>query len=186
VPTVPPPLFATDEPYKQREYTLDWQFQAARTTLNLSLMELQARFLLSTGNSYNSKFANATLTRLMSPVLSCDIGASFGRNEQIGTPSGSGGQPVLTGQSADTWGVLTDLRWQIGERLALRFIYAHSEQRGVYKDNQVGVTASWSLLGRAPATQFAPLSPFSPASTEAPAEEPAPRSPISPSSPQSP
>jgi hypothetical protein len=185
VPTVPPSLFATGEPFKQRLYSLDWRFQAARTTLDLSLVEWQARFLLDSVNNYNTKAANATLTRLLSPVLSGDVGVSFGRNEQVGPPSANGGQPVITGQSADTWGVLTDLRWQVGERLALRFIYSHSEQRGVYKDNQVGVTASWALVGAGATTQLAPLSPIAPASTQSPMEQPAPEA-ILPANPQSP
>jgi hypothetical protein len=183
VPTVPPPLFATDEPFKQRQYLLDWHFQATRTTLNLSLVELQARFLLNSGGSYNSKFANATLTRLLSPVLSGDIGASYGRTEQVGPPLANSGEPFLTGQSANTWGVQADLRWQVGVRLALRFTYAHSEQQGVYADNQVGVTASWAFFGAAPTTQPAPLSPFSPASAQAPAPQPTPQSPIAPVNP---
>jgi hypothetical protein len=185
VPIVPPPLFATGEPWRQREYMLNWRFQAARTTLDLSVTELQARYLLNSGNSYDTKFANLTLSRLLSPVLSWDVGANYGRNEQVGTPTANGGQPILTGQSANTWGVLTDLRWQVGERLALRFIYAHSEQQGVYADNEVGVIASWAFLGAAPATQPAPLSPISPASTQAPMTQPAPLSPIS-TSPQQP
>ena len=186
VPTVPPSLFATGAPFKQRQYSLDWRFQAARTTLALSLLEWQSRFLLDSVNNYNSKSANATLTRLLSPVLTGDLGVSFGRNEQVGTASANGGQPVVTGQSADTWGVQTDLRWQVGQRLALRFIYAHSEQRGAYKDNQVGVTASWALVGAGATTQFAPLSPIAPASTQSPMEQPVPQSPVFPANPQSP
>jgi hypothetical protein len=119
-------------------------------------------------------------------VLSGDVGVSFGRNEQVGTPSANGGQPVITGQSANTWSVLTDLRWQVGERLALRFIYTHSEQQGVYKDNQVGVTASWALLNKTATTQLAPLSPIAPASTQFSPEQPAPQAPILPANPQSP
>jgi hypothetical protein len=184
VPMVPPPLFATGEPFKQREYGLDWRFQATRTTLNLSVTELQARFLVSSGNNFNSKYANATLTRLLSPVLSCDVGATFGRTEQVGTPTANGGgQSLFVGQSANIWGVVADLRWQVGERLALRFIYAHSDQQGIYADNQIGVTASWSLLG-ATTTQPAPLAPISPASTQAPTTQGLAPSPIPPASPQ--
>jgi hypothetical protein len=111
-----------------------------------------------------------TLIRLLSPVLTWDIGASVSRNEELGTPSANGGQPAASGQSAKTYGALTDLRWQVGERLALRFIYAYSRQSGVYTENQIGVTASWALLGaRAGVMQPAPgLSPVSPASTRSP------------------
>jgi hypothetical protein len=186
VPTAPPALFATGDPYKQRQYALDWRFQAARTALDLSFTEWQTRFLLESVNNYDNKNANVTLSRLLSPVLSGDVGVSFGRNEQVGTPAAGGGAPVLTGQSANTWGVLADLRWQVGERLALRFLYTHSEQQGVYKDNQVGVTASWALLSGAGTAQLAPLSPIAPASIQSPMEQPAPEAPILPANPQSP
>jgi hypothetical protein len=52
----------------------------------------------------------------------------------------------------------------------LRFLYAHSSQHDVYRDNQIGVTASWALIGaQAPVTQALPgLTPISPASTQSP------------------
>ena len=94
-------------------------------------------------------------------------------SDQVGVPSANGGPPVSTGQSSKVYGVLTDLRWQVGARLSLRFIYAHSEQSGAYTDNQIGVTADWALLGaQASVTQPPPgLSPSSPASTRSPEDE---------------
>jgi len=170
VPTVPPPLNATSAPLKGREYALDWRFEAPRTTIYMSVVEFQSRYLLNSvnANDTNTKTANVGLTRLLSPVLSWDIGASFERTEQVGTAPANSGQPAVTGQSAKTLYARTDLRWQVGERLALRFIYAYSRQSSTYTDNQVGVTASWALIG-APAMQTSPrLSPVAPASTRAP------------------
>jgi len=90
---------------------------------------------------------------------------SFLRYEALGTPSGSGGHTAVSGQSAKTLNALTDLRWQVGERLALRFIYAYSRQSSVYAENQIGVIASWALLGaRARTIQSPALSPISPES----------------------
>jgi hypothetical protein len=65
---------------------------------------------------------------------------------------------------------MTDLGWQVGDRLTLRFLYAHSSQHDVYRDNQIGVTASWALIGaQAPVTQaFPALTPISPVSTQSP------------------
>jgi len=170
VPTVSPPLAATSAPLKGREYVLDWRLEAPRTTIYASVVEFQSRYLLNSinANDNDTKTANVGLTRLLSPVLSWDIGASFARTEQVGTASANSGQPVVTGQSAKTIYARTDLRWQVGERLALRFIYAHSRQSGAYTDNQVGITASWALIG-AHAMQTSPrLSPVAPASTLAP------------------
>ncbi|MBV8876470.1 MAG: hypothetical protein JO158_02085, partial [Gammaproteobacteria bacterium] len=76
-------------------------------------------------------------------------------------------QPVPTGQSSKTYGIFTGLRWQVGARLAMRFIYTFSRQNGVYSENQVGVVASWALLGANTSIVQAAgeLTPISPAST---------------------
>jgi hypothetical protein len=102
-------------------------------------------------------------------VLTWDIGASFSRYEQLGTPTSNGGQTAVTGQAAHVFSALTDLRWQVGARLALRFLYGYSKQSGVYTENQIGVTASWALLGAQSVTPSAPgLTPTSPASMRSP------------------
>jgi len=170
VPTTTPPLLATSQPFKQRNYGLGWHFQAARTTLDLSLGELRQRFLLESVNDIDSKYAHVMLSRLLSPVLTWGIGVSFNSYDQAGSPTTNGGQPAVTGQSSKVYGAQTDLQWQVGQRLALNFIYAYSGQNGAYADNQIGVTASWALLGaQARGLQSAPgLSPVAPASTRVP------------------
>jgi len=147
--------------------------QGPRTSLEVGLWESQQRYLLnSTSNVYdsNSKAANVLLRRQLSPVLSWDIAVSYQQLQQVAPPSTAGGTETVVGQSAKIFGAATDLRWQVGERLALRFLYAHSSQHDVYRDNQIGVTASWALLGaQPPVTQAFPgLTPISPASTQAP------------------
>jgi hypothetical protein len=177
VPIFTPASFAVSEPFKARVYAVNWRFEAARTTLDVSLSESRNHYLLNSVNvstsvpltDTDSKSANVTLTRLLSPVLTWDIGLSFYRSKQIGTPSASGGQTAVSGQSGETLNALTDLRWQVGERLALRFIYAYSRQSGVYAENQIGVLASWALLGAHARTIQSPaLSPISPASRRSP------------------
>jgi hypothetical protein len=171
VPTFAPTVgLAVSNPFKLRRYTLDWHFQATRTTVSVALAETRSRYLLSSDHDYDAKGAYVRFSRLLSPVLTWNIGAGFQYNEQVGAPSANGGPPVITGQSSKVYGVLTDLRWQAGARLSLRFTYAHSEQRGAYTDNQIGVTADWALLGaQASVTQPPPaLSPISPASTRSP------------------
>lgn len=167
VPTMAPQPFATSDPFKQRQYTVDWRWQAARTVVNVSLLELRQHFLLNTFNDLQSKSANVQLTRLLSPVLIWDLGASISHYEQLGTAPANAVEPVPTGQSSKIYGVTTGLRWQVGQHLAMRFIYTHSRQNGVYGENQIGVIASWALLGaNASIMQSAAgLAPVAPAST---------------------
>jgi hypothetical protein len=147
VPTTAPAAFANGDPFKQREYGVDWRLQAPRTVVNVNLMEFRQHYLLNGLNDLESKSANATVSRLLSPVLILDLGASIWRYQQIGNAPPSAAQPVPTQQSNKTYGVSTGLRWQVGARLAMRFIYTWSRQNGVYSENQVGVVASWALLG---------------------------------------
>ena len=170
VPLIAPTRFVTSEVLKQRQFGLSWAFQASRTSLHVSLSKYQERYVLTTANDRDVKLANALLSRLLSPVLSWEIGVAYQNQQQLGTPSSTGGTQTVGGQSAKTVSVLTDLRWQMGERLALRFLYAHSSQSGVYSENQIGVTASWALIGaQAPVTQAFPgLAPISPGSSQSP------------------
>jgi hypothetical protein len=167
VPTIAPPQSANSYVFKQRVFAVDWRFQAARTSLDIALADTKQRYLVATAAGYNldTKSANALLARQLSPVLVWDIGVSFERREEPATqPSG------VAVQSSKLWGALTDLNWQVGARLALRFIYAHTSWSGVYSDNQVGVTASWALIaaqGNA-AQPYPALSPIAPVSTRAP------------------
>jgi hypothetical protein len=100
-------------------------------------------------------------------VLRWDIGASYQWQQQAGTPTSG-----IAEQSSKLVTVLTDLNWQVGERLGLRFIYAHSRQTGTssYSDNQIGVIASWAFVGAQQRMLQPPpgLSPISPASTLVP------------------
>jgi hypothetical protein len=170
VPFVSPQQTAIGEAFRQRTFGLNWALQGPRTLLVVGLWEDQERYLLSTVNDRNVKTASVTLNRQLSPVLSWDISVSYQQLQQVGAPSSAGGTQAVGGQSAKIFGAMTGLRWQVGERLALRLLYAHSSQHDVYRDNQIGVIASWSLIGaQAPATQaFPALTPISPVSTQAP------------------
>jgi len=169
VPVTAPQRVASGEAFKQRAFGVNWRFQASRTSLVVGLSEFQDRYVLTTGNDINSKLANVLLTRQLSPLLSCDIGASYQRQQQVGSGPSTGGTATVGGESK-IFSVLASLRWQVGQRLSLRFLYGHSSQNGVYTDNQIGVTASWVLIGvQPPMTQaFPALTPLSPGSTQSP------------------
>jgi len=166
VPTIAPQL-ASGDAFKQREVGLNWRFQGSRSSLTVGLIAYQQRYVIvtATATDRDMKIANALFDRQLSPVLRWDIGVSYQRQEQIGAPAV--GVPA---QSADTIGALTSLNWQVGERLALRFLYAHSHQTGTYSDNQIGVIASWALVGaQARMMPSSPaLGPISPMSTRSP------------------
>jgi hypothetical protein len=167
VPTFAPQQLASGDAFKQREFGLDWRIQAARTSFDIGLLYLRQRYLIVTANDYDLKIANALLGRQLSPVLTWHVGVGYQRTQQAGAQS-----PSVIAQSSKLVGALTDLNWQVGERLALRFIYAYTRQSGTgtYSDNQISLIASWALIGaQAPVMQSAPaLSPFSPASTRSP------------------
>lgn len=166
VPTIVPQL-ASGYAFKQREVGLDWNFQAARTSVAVSLFAVSQRYVTLTAatNDRDLKVANALFSRQLSPMLSWDIGLAYQRDQQVGAPSA--GVPA---QSSEVIGALTDLNWQVGERLTLRFTYAHSRQSGTYTDNQIGVIGSWALVGgRQRMMNGAPgLSPISPVSMRSP------------------
>lgn len=166
VPTIAPQVAGGDA-FKQREVGFNWRFQGSRSSLNVGFLAYQQRYVIvtATATDRDVKLANALFDRQLSPVLRWSIGASYERQEQIGVPAAG-----VAAQSSDLVGALTDLNWQVGERLALRFIYAHSHQLGTYSDNQVGVIASWALVGaQAPMMPSGPtLTPISPVSTRSP------------------
>jgi hypothetical protein len=171
VPTVAPGGLAISSPFKLRQYVLNWHFQGMRTSVEVELLERQSRYLLSSGNDFDSRGVDARLNRLLSPVLTWELRLSYQHHQQTGAPSAAnGGPPAATGESAKVYGALTDLRWQVGERLGLRLVYVHTRQNSAYSDNQIGVTAEWALVGaHAGIVQPNPgLSPISPASTRSP------------------
>ncbi len=179
VPVIAPPILATSDAFSQRQYSIDWRFQAARTGFNLTLVDLRQHYEVNSVNDVEIRMANAALSRLLSPVLTAGLAVTFQRTEPLGSsaPAGQPPPPPVPGepppgprQPSKLWGALADLRWQVGERFALRFLLAHTEQVGVYRDNQVGITGSWALLGpQAHGGQAFPgLAPLSPASTRSP------------------
>jgi hypothetical protein len=171
VPTVPPSRLANGEAFKQRQFGLHWQFQVSRTSLRVGATEFQERYVTTTVNDRNVKLADVLLTRQLSPALSGELLVSYQNQEQVGAASSTGGTYTVADQSAKTLSAVADLRWQVGERLALRFLYAHSRQNDVYSDNQIGVTASWALIGAQMGLgrPFPALTPVSPLSTQSPA-----------------
>jgi hypothetical protein len=153
VPTIVPEQLAVGEPFTNREYGADWRLQASRTSIDVGVLYTSQRFQLMSTDNRNLKDANALLARQLTPVLNWDIGVRFDHAD------------VINGPSFNATEELTDLRWQIGERVGLRFIYAHISYSGI-STNQVGVTVSYRVIGAAPSAAQPALLPISPMSTQ--------------------
>jgi hypothetical protein len=173
VPTVAPPIFAAGNPFIVRSYGADWRVQEPRTTFDVALRYVSydypfgANNLGSNGlpttslptNNTDAKVASVLLARQLAPKLNWDIGAYFMH------------QDTVDASAFNTTSEITNLRWQVGQRLGLRFVYAHDSLSGRYTDNQFGVIVSYTLLGAGTGGQqgAAPgLSPLSPFSTQSP------------------
>ena len=163
-PTIAPALLASGNPFLQRFFGVNWHIQGVRTAFNISLYKSSSRYLLTNLNvntnvhDYDSKGASALLSRELSPVLRWNIGVNYEHVNQTGTQT-----PGVPAQSATGHSAITNLQWQVGEHLGLRFVYAYSSWGGV-ATNQVGVIASWVFVKpQASAAQALPaLSPTTP------------------------
>jgi len=146
VPSVVPPQVAVGDPLTYRTYGVNWRFQASRTSFEVGLTEMIERFQLDPTADITFKNANAFLARKLSPVLNWDIGVQFQHQDLAGA------------RSTNATSEITDLRWRIGGRVALRFLYSHTTFFGV-SDNQVGVLVSYVLIGAGGGTTPAEPSP---------------------------
>ena len=164
VPSVATPQTAIGAPLINRAIGVDWRLQGPRTSLDIGLLDTRQRFEFATASAQNRslKDASAMVTRQLGPALSWDVGLRFERQDLTGA------------RSVNATTEITSLRWRIGGRFGLRFLYAHSTFYGI-NDNQVAVLASYMLLGgggAAPSRNALPavspygLQPVSPMSTQ--------------------
>jgi hypothetical protein len=148
VPTTVPNRIVSGQPFTDREFGATWRLQAQRTSLQIDVLDLSQRYRARPASNSDFKDVSALFARQLSPVLNWDIGVAY-EHAHYGV-----------GGSVDTVNAITSLRWKLGERVGLRFIYAHSTltPHG-YADNQVGVTASYALTAAGQAGSQAPAAP---------------------------
>ena len=148
VPTTVPNRIVSGQPFTDRQFGATWRFQAQRTSLQIDVLDVSDRYRANPDSDRDVKDVSALFARQLSPVLNWDIGAAY-EHAHYGV-----------GESLDTVNAITSLRWRLGERVGLRFIYAHSTltPHG-YADNQVGVTASYALTAAGQAGSQAPAAP---------------------------
>jgi hypothetical protein len=153
---------SSGQPFTERDFGASWRFQQNRTALQIDLSANQQTYTKSPQLDYKGKTLSALLSRQLSPVLSGDLGASYQRANFQATSS-----------SQDTVNAVAWLRWQLGQRLGLRFVYAYSVVTpNGYHNNQIGVIASYALNPRS--QQIEPLQPTAPFSTQQPYQSLAP------------
>ncbi len=169
VATVVPDRIATGDPFTNREFGVDYRFQASRTALTIALLDIAERYKLDPASNRDIKVINVLVARQLNQVLTWDIGLDYERQE------------FKISNSTSQVNAVTSLRWQLGQRLGLRFIYAHSSLNPHrYDENQIGITVSYAVVGSAQANTLGSppmLLPTSSMSSQFPAQ-------IPPSSPQ--
>jgi hypothetical protein len=148
VPTTVANRIVSGQPFTHREFGATWRIEANRTSLEVNVLDVSERYRATPGSNRDVKDVSALLARQLSPVLNWDIGAAYDHSD------------YAVGGSLDTVNAITSLRWRLGERVGLRFIYAHTtlSPHG-YSDNQVGVTASYALTAAGQAGSQAPAAP---------------------------
>jgi hypothetical protein len=143
VPSIAPAQVALGAPFTQRLFGADWRWQAPRTTFDVALLYLSGNYRLTLSNERSLatpyqlrelKEASAVVARQLSPVLNWDVGLHVEHQDLAGGPPANGNTE------------LTNLRWQAGRKVTLRFLFAHSSYLGI-RDNQVGVLAYYALVG---------------------------------------
>jgi hypothetical protein len=164
VPLVTTPQSAIGAPLINRVIAVDWRLQGPRTSLDVALLDTRQRYEFASAATENRtvKDASAVVARQLGPALNWDIGVHFERQDLTGA------------RSFNATSEITSLRWRVGGRFGLRFLYSRSRFYGI-NDNQVAVLASYTLIGgvggAAPPQNAVPavspygLQPVSPMST---------------------
>jgi hypothetical protein len=142
VPTIAPAEVALGAPFTQRIFGADWRWQAPRTTFDFAVVDTSQHYHLTLSNERSpiSPYADrdlkdfsAVVARRLSSMLTWDLGVHFEH------------QDLADGPSSNYTTELTNLRWRIGRRTTLRFLFAHTQYLGI-RDDQIGVTVSYAVV----------------------------------------
>lgn len=153
VATSTPTPLAVGDAMTYRSIGADWRFQAQRTSLEVAFSDNTASYKTNPSFNYEVKVADVLLARQLRPTLNASIGVDFQHQDFAD----------VVGPLRQVNGI-ANLRWQVGERLGLRLLYAHSALTPHrYTENQVGLIAYYGLI---PPSQAPGLLPTSPMSTQ--------------------
>ncbi len=131
-----PYQIATGQPYTHRDFSATWHIEGVRTWLNINAVYTTDDYTLTPTDNRKVKLLGALVTRQLNPLFKLDVGLSYEFDD------------YSTGGTLKQLNLLTSLRWRLGERLGLRFIYAHTAiSPNSINENQIGVTVAYTLLG---------------------------------------
>jgi hypothetical protein len=161
VPASLPTRIVSGQPFTDREFGATWRLQANRTSVQVDVLSVSQHYQVTPLSNHDAKIASVLVARQLSPVLNWDIGVAYEHDAY-----GFG--------KADTINAITSLRWRVGPRVNLRFVYAHlTVSPHGSSENQVGVIASYALTRppiSGPQGEQAPgLQPIDPMSSQQPA-----------------
>jgi hypothetical protein len=141
---------ASGQPFTYTEYGATWTYDTGRTRFTVGALDFDNKYSLTPQSNHQGKQLNAFMTRQLNQSLTFELGGSFEHDD-------------YSTLDQNIWTLLTDLRWHVGPRISVRFLYAHSTLTGSYSDNQVGVTASYALTtgAKMPDTLLTPTSAIS-------------------------
>jgi hypothetical protein len=145
----------TEQPYTHRDYGGSWRLEGTKSTLQISGLVATDRYEITPTSNRDSDILNGFFTRQLNRSFIWELGVAYEKDKYN---SSSGTTRTTTG--------ITTLRWRVGPRLGLRFIYAHSNiSQDNVSQNQVGLTVSYALTEAAEAkdTLLMPMTPNSPA-----------------------
>jgi hypothetical protein len=130
-------LLGNGQPFVYKEYGATWTFSTGRTTITANLVADSSNYTDTPTEDYSTKQANVLVARQLNPSMNWDIGVSYEHNDyQLGV--------------VHSINAITNLRWQLGHKVMLRFVYVYSSQGpNGYSENEIGVIASYSLVGSA-------------------------------------
>ncbi len=138
----------TGQPFTHQEYGATWRYDNTRTSLELDALAYKNTYSATPGSNQDSKVINAIAGRKLNQSFTAEFALSYEHD-----------QYPLSG-SLHTVNVLASVRWRVGPKIGLRFIYAHSAlSPNGYSENQIGVIASYALT-RAAEAQDSALKPI--------------------------
>jgi hypothetical protein len=142
------------EPFVHLEYGVGWRLESARSSLQLAYVASSDTYEITPSANHDSRDFNGFFSRQLNAALIWELGIS----DSDDTYNVGGAFRTLT--------ALTTLRWRLGPRIALRFLYAHTAiSPNTISQNQIGVVASYALneAAEAPDTKLPQMGVVSPA-----------------------
>ena len=155
VPVTQQNRFLTDQPLAHREYGGSWRIEGTRTTLQIGVLASSDRYEITPTANRDGTTLNAFLTRQLNSAFIWELGVSHEHDTYD------------NGGTINTTTALTTLRWRVGPRVSVRFIYGYSSiSPNNASANQIGATISYALTEAAQAQDkfTVPMTPNSRAS----------------------